>query len=90
MNLKSKEVDLKEFSITIENMLVGKDLKLCMVVKYFDQDKQAYAMFESKIPKTSVLGKEVGTVLSEIKRELKKQKKHEQESTVSTNITDSK
>lgn len=70
-----KDVDLKEFSITIENMVVGKELKLCLIVRYLNPETQKYVMFESKIPKTSVLGKEVVSVIKDVKKLLKEQKK---------------
>lgn len=75
VNKEAVEPKLKDFSITIEKMFVGKTEKLCLIVRYLDKEAEKYVMFESQVPKSSVLGKEVETIIKEAKKVLKDTKK---------------
>jgi hypothetical protein len=71
-------MELKPYSITIEEMIVGGKLKLCLIVKILDKETEQYKVLESTIPKTSVLGLQVLSILKNanevIKNSLKKSK----------------
>jgi hypothetical protein len=68
-NVKSGE--LKEFSITVENMKVGDKTKLCLILRLYNPIKMKYDLFESEVPKSSFLGKEVAGILKDAKKVLK-------------------
>lgn len=71
MEEKKEERELKTYSVVVEDMIDGNKKQQCLIVKILDPITLKYNMFESKVPKNSVLGREVAKILKQSKSVLK-------------------
>lgn len=71
--------EYKAFTVTIEPLVIKGKKKLYMGMRVLNDKTDKYALFESEVPKTSPIGKEIARLHKEALAELKKVNKKNNE-----------
>lgn len=72
--------EYKEFTITIEPLVIKGKKKIWMGMRVLNTATDKYCLFESEVPKTTAIGKEITRLFKETQAAIKKLNKKNNES----------